>query len=110
MDWTKKIPEDLWKIIVHAHQAGKSYKTISKKFGLHNSTVNISISLRRSGQPTKTISRPRYVILQGVLKNISKPNSNKASSYFVFLNPLNSANHFGEGEQYYLVDLKNTTD
>ncbi len=39
MSRTKEITEDLGKGVDVAHQARKGYKTISKEFGLHKSTV-----------------------------------------------------------------------
>ena len=35
---TKAISEDLRKRVVDAYQAGKGYETISKEFGVHQST------------------------------------------------------------------------
>ncbi len=55
--------EDLGKRVDVAHQARKGYKTISKEFGLHKSTVRqvvykwrkfkTTITFPRSGRPTK---------------------------------------------------------
>ncbi len=63
MSWTKEITEDLWKRVDVAHQARKDYKTISKEFGLHKSTVRqivykwrkfkTTVTFPRSGRPTK---------------------------------------------------------
>lgn len=39
MVWTYEISEDLRKIVVDAHQTGNGYKSISKGFGLHRSTI-----------------------------------------------------------------------
>ena len=76
---TKEISEDLRKSVVDAHQAGKGYKTISKEFGLHQSTVRqivykwrkfkTIVTLPRSGRPTKITPRARRVIVGEVTKD-----------------------------------------
>ena len=67
MAQTKEISDDIRRRVVDAHQAGKGYKTISKEFGLHQSTVrqivyklktsNTTVTLPRSGLTTKITPR-----------------------------------------------------
>ena len=76
---SKEIPRELRKQGVDAHQAGKGYKTISKHFGLHQSTVrqiiykwrkfSTIVTLPRSGRPAKITPRARRIIFQEVTKN-----------------------------------------
>ncbi len=63
MSQTKEITEDLGKRVDVARQARKGYKTMSKEFGLHKSTVRqivykwrefkTTLTFPRSGRPTK---------------------------------------------------------
>ena len=67
MAQTKDISEDLRRRVVDAHKAGKGYKTISKEFGLHQSTVRQTVyklktsdtivTLPRSGRTTEITAR-----------------------------------------------------
>ncbi len=60
---TKEINEDLGEWVDVAHQARNVYKTISKEFGLHKSTVRqivyklrkfkTAVTFPRRGRPTK---------------------------------------------------------
>ncbi len=54
MSRTKEVTEDLEKIIDVAHQARKGYKTISKEFGLHKSTVRQIVYKWRKFKTTAT--------------------------------------------------------
>ena len=75
----KEDSRELRKQVVDAHQAGKGYKTISKQFGLHQSTVrqivykwrkfSTIVTLPRSGRPAKITPRARRIIFQEVTKN-----------------------------------------
>ncbi len=79
MAWTKETSEDLRKRVAVAHQAGKGYKVISKKFGLHKSTVRLIVykwrkfktivTHPRSGPPTKITPKARHVIVHGFAKD-----------------------------------------
>src|SRR4029434_958157 len=78
---SKEIPRNLRKQVVDAHQAGKGYKTISKQFGLHQSTVRQIVykwrkfstiaTLPRSGRLAKITPRARRIIFQEVTKKTS---------------------------------------
>ncbi len=75
MSRTKEITEDLGKRVDVAHQARKGYKTISKEFELHKSTVRqivykwrkfkITVTFPRSGRPTKIIQSRTCNSLRG---------------------------------------------
>ncbi len=54
MSRTKEITEDLRKRVDVAHQARKGYKTISKEFGLHKSTVRQTMYKWRTFKTTVT--------------------------------------------------------
>ncbi|XP_018090369.1 uncharacterized protein LOC108700862 [Xenopus laevis] len=79
MPRTKEIPEDLRQTVIEAHQAGKGYKTISKEFKLHKSTVrhivhkwrqfNTIVTLPRSGRPAKITPKAKLLILQEISKD-----------------------------------------
>src|SRR4029434_3869566 len=63
----KEISKDIRKKVLTAHQSGESYKTISKRFQLHPSTVrqiihkwrafNMTATLPRSGRPSRPSPR-----------------------------------------------------
>ncbi len=84
--------EDLRKRVVVAHQAGKGYKTISKKFGLHKSTVRqimykrrkfkTTITLPRSGQPTKITSKAKHAMVQEIAKDTIPINQSELRDIF----------------------------
>ncbi len=57
MSLTKEITEDLGKRVDVAHQARKGYKTISKEFGLHKSTVRQTVYKWRKFKTTVTFPR-----------------------------------------------------
>ncbi|KAM3922034.1 uncharacterized protein RB166_011335 [Leptodactylus fuscus] len=71
MPRSKEISEELRKKVVEAHEAGRGYKTISKVFDLHRSTVrqiiykwkvfNTIATRPRSGRPTKLTTILRTV-------------------------------------------------
>ncbi len=79
MAQTKEISENLRKRVDVAHQARKAYKAISKEFGLHKSTVRqivdklkkfkTTVTLSRSGPPTKITLKARLVIVHKVAKD-----------------------------------------
>ncbi|MBN3314585.1 XRCC4 protein, partial [Atractosteus spatula] len=76
---SKEISEDLRKRVVDAHQAGKGYRMTSKDSRLHQSTVrrivykcrkfNTTVTLPRSGRPTKITPRARRIIFREITKN-----------------------------------------
>lgn len=75
----KEISEDIRKKVVTAHQSVEGYKTISKRFQLHPSTVrqiiykwrafNMTPTLPRSGCPLKLSSRITRKIINEVKAN-----------------------------------------
>ncbi|XP_062849643.1 zinc finger protein 638 [Trichomycterus rosablanca] len=75
----KETSEDIRKKVVTAYQSGESYKTISKRFQLHPSTVKqiiykwralgITATLPKSGQPSKLPPRSTRKILIQVKAN-----------------------------------------
>ena len=79
MPRSKEISEDLRKTVIDAHQSRKGYKTISKDLGLHQSTVRqivykwrkfkTTVTLPRSGRPTKISLRTNLKIIKEVTKN-----------------------------------------
>uniref|UniRef100_A0A8C4NIR9 Transposase n=1 Tax=Eptatretus burgeri TaxID=7764 RepID=A0A8C4NIR9_EPTBU len=79
MPRSNEISEDLRKIFVDAHRSGKGYITVSKDFGLYQSTVmqvvykwkqfNTIVTLSRSDRPTKITPRARLIIIQEITKN-----------------------------------------
>ncbi len=74
MSRTKEITEDLGKRVDVAHQAKKVYKTISKEFRLHKSTVRqivyklrkfkTTVTFPRSGRPTKITVIVRVIVCE----------------------------------------------
>ena len=72
----KEISEDISKKVLTAHQSGESYKTITKGFQLHPSTVrqiiykwkafNMTPTLPRSGRPSKRSPRSTRKIINRV--------------------------------------------
>src|SRR4029434_10753748 len=72
----KEISEDFRKKVLTAHQSGESYKTISKRFLLHPSTVrqiiykwrafNMTATLPRSGRPLRPSPRSTRRIINQV--------------------------------------------
>ncbi len=73
-----QITEDLGKRVDVTHQARKGYKTISKEFGLHKSTVRqivykwrkfkTTVTFPRSGRPTKITPKQNSIIICEVEK------------------------------------------
>ncbi|MBN3278438.1 KPRB protein, partial [Polyodon spathula] len=79
MSRSKEVSEDLRKTVIDAHQSRKGYKTICKDLGLHQSTVRqivykwrkfkTTVTLPRSGRPTKISPRTNRKIIKEVTKN-----------------------------------------
>ncbi len=70
---TKEISEDLRKRVVVAHQAGKCYKTIYKEFRqivYKWRKFKTTVTLPRSGPPTKITLKARRVIVREVAKDL----------------------------------------
>ena len=77
----KEISEDIRKKVLTAHQSGESYKTISKRFQLHPSTVrqiiykwrafNMTATLPRSGCPSRPSPRSTRRIINQVKADTS---------------------------------------
>uniref|UniRef100_A0A3Q2CFB6 Tc1-like transposase DDE domain-containing protein n=1 Tax=Cyprinodon variegatus TaxID=28743 RepID=A0A3Q2CFB6_CYPVA len=75
----RETSEDVRKKVVTAHQTGESYKTISKRFQLHPSTVRqiiykwralgITTTLPRCGRPSKLSQRSTRKIMMQVKAN-----------------------------------------
>ncbi|XP_071968848.1 uncharacterized protein [Engystomops pustulosus] len=88
MPRSKEICEEVRRKVVEAHQAGKGYKSLSKVFHLHRSTIrqiiykwkvfNTIATRPRSGRPTKPTARHR--VQRGAADNEKKQNKDGGGS------------------------------